>query len=149
MLTKNKLVQTKLVFCNLTYERHYEKYTKTIMLLRFKFLIFSVYVQNTDWYFERKVVISNIDNDYHCGVYCYNYCSIIIIIIRTNSQTAQASPCNGDNGKEYCTGYHAGAIQAHKDFKTGDDLDVSNIDVLVVQSTALDMGEDITMNKTS
>ena len=39
-------------------------------------------------------------------------------------QTAQASPCNGDNGKEYCTGYHAGAIQAHKDFNTGDDLDV-------------------------
>ena len=64
-------------------------------------------------------------------------------------QTAEASPCNGDNGKEYCTGYHDGAIQAHKDFKTGDDLDVSNIDVLVVQSTPLDMREDITMNKTS
>ena len=39
-------------------------------------------------------------------------------------QTAQASPCNGDNEKEYCTGYHDGAIQAHKDFKSGDDLDV-------------------------
>ena len=57
-------------------------------------------------------------------MYCYNYCSIIIIITRTNRQTAQPSPCNGDNGKEYCTGYHAGAIQAHKDFNTGDDLDV-------------------------
>ena len=56
-------------------------------------------------------------------MYCYDYCSGIIIT-RTNRQTAQASPCNGDNGKEYCTGYHAGAIQAHKDFNTGDDLDV-------------------------
>ena len=33
-------------------------------------------------------------------------------------------PCNGDNGKEYCTGYHNGAIQAHRDFKTGNDMDV-------------------------
>jgi hypothetical protein len=35
-------------------------------------------------------------------------------------QTAQASPCNGDSGKEYCTGYHNGTIQAHRDYKTGD-----------------------------
>ena len=50
--------------------------------------------------------------------------TIAVILIQQYPQTAQASPCNGDNGKEYCTGYHAGAIQAHKDFKTGDDLDV-------------------------
>ena len=46
-------------------------------------------------------------------------CKVIYIIF-----TAQAFPCNGNNGEEYCTGYHDGAIQAHRDFKTGDDLDV-------------------------
>ena len=50
--------------------------------------------------------------------------AIALLLIQQYPQTAQASPCNGDNGKEYCTGYHDGAIQAHKDFKTGDDLDV-------------------------
>jgi len=39
-------------------------------------------------------------------------------------QTAQAFPCNGNNGKEYCMGYHDGAVQAHKDFKSGDDTDI-------------------------
>ena len=39
-------------------------------------------------------------------------------------QTAQAFPCIGDYVKEYCTGYHDGAIQANRDFKTGQDLDI-------------------------
>lgn len=39
-------------------------------------------------------------------------------------QTAQAFPCIGDHVKEYCTGYHDGAIQANRDFKTGQDLDI-------------------------
>jgi hypothetical protein len=50
--------------------------------------------------------------------------AVVLLQEQQYPQTAQASPCNGDNGKEYCTGYHDGAIQAHKDFKTGDDLDV-------------------------
>ena len=49
---------------------------------------------------------------------------LLLSLQEQHPQTAQASPCNGDNGKEYCTGYHDGAIQAHKDFKTGDDLDI-------------------------
>jgi hypothetical protein len=38
-------------------------------------------------------------------------------------QTAQAYPCVGGSVKEYCTGYHDGAIQAYRDHK-GHDLDV-------------------------
>ena len=45
-------------------------------------------------------------------------------LLQQYPQTAEAFPCNGYNGKEYCTGYHDGAIQAHRDFKTGDDMDV-------------------------
>src|SRR5919198_1992964 len=52
------------------------------------------------------------------------YVIMTITILQQHPQTAQASPCIGDNGKEYCTGYQDGAIQAHKDFKTGDDLGV-------------------------
>ena len=48
----------------------------------------------------------------------------VVLLQQQYPQTAQASPCNGDSGKEYCTGYHNGAIQAHRDYKTGDDLDV-------------------------
>jgi len=58
--------------------------------------------------------------------------STIIMICTTTTallqqqypQTAQATPCNGDSGEEYCAGYHDGAIQAHRDYKTGNDLDV-------------------------
>ena len=39
-------------------------------------------------------------------------------------QTAQAFPCIGDHVKEYCIGYRDGAIQANRDFKTGQDLDI-------------------------
>ena len=39
-------------------------------------------------------------------------------------QTAQAYPCVGDHVKEYCIGYHDGAIQAKRDFQTGQDLDI-------------------------
>jgi hypothetical protein len=48
----------------------------------------------------------------------------LLLLQEQYPRTAQASPCNGDNGEEYCTGYHDGAIQVHKDFKTGNDLDV-------------------------
>jgi hypothetical protein len=48
----------------------------------------------------------------------------VLLLQQEYLQTAQAFPCNGNNGEEYCTGYHDGAIQAHRDFKTGDDLNV-------------------------
>ena len=47
-----------------------------------------------------------------------------ILLQQQYPQTAQAFPCNGNNGKEYCMGYHDGAVQAHKDFKSGDDTDI-------------------------
>jgi hypothetical protein len=50
--------------------------------------------------------------------------ALLLLLQQQYPQTAQAFPCNGDNGKEYCTGYHDGAIQAHGDFKTGNDMDV-------------------------
>ncbi len=50
--------------------------------------------------------------------------TIALSLLQQYPQTAQAFPCNGNNGKEYCTGYHDGAVQAHRDFKTGDDIDV-------------------------
>jgi hypothetical protein len=37
-------------------------------------------------------------------------------------QTAQAYPCVGANVREYCTGYHDGAIQAHRDYNSEHDL---------------------------
>jgi hypothetical protein len=37
-------------------------------------------------------------------------------------QTARAYPCIGDGTKEYCTGYHDGAVQAYRDYKIGHDL---------------------------
>ncbi len=40
-------------------------------------------------------------------------------------QTAQAYPCVVGSVKEYCTGYHDGAILAYRDFNTGHDLDTS------------------------
>ena len=46
------------------------------------------------------------------------------ITLQQRSQTAYAFPCIGDNVKEYCLGYHDGAIQAHNDFTTGRDLDI-------------------------
>jgi hypothetical protein len=47
-----------------------------------------------------------------------------IIVSQQYYQTAQAFPCVGHSAKEYCTGYHDGAIQANRDYKTGNDLDV-------------------------
>jgi hypothetical protein len=46
------------------------------------------------------------------------------ITVLQQHQIAQAFPCVGDGTKEYCTGYHDGAIQAHRDYNTGHDLDV-------------------------
>jgi hypothetical protein len=47
-----------------------------------------------------------------------------ITALQQHNQTAQAFPCIGGSVKEYCTGYHDGAIQAYRDFNTGHDLDV-------------------------
>jgi hypothetical protein len=49
--------------------------------------------------------------------------SIVLLSIQYH-QTAQAFPCVGGNTREYCTGYHDGAIQAYRDYKTGSDLDI-------------------------
>ena len=37
--------------------------------------------------------------------------TIAVLLIQQYPRTAQASPCNGDDGKEYCAGYHDGAVQ--------------------------------------
>ena len=47
---------------------------------------------------------------------------ISAISITVQQQTAQAYPCIGGSVKEYCIGYHDGAIQAHRDFYTGHNL---------------------------
>ena len=39
-------------------------------------------------------------------------------------KSAYAFPCKGGIGEEYCSGYHAGAIQADKDDKATRNLDV-------------------------
>ena len=54
----------------------------------------------------------------------YVLTTIALFLLQQYPQTAQAFRCYGNNGKEYCTGYHDGAVQAHRDFKTGDDMDV-------------------------
>jgi hypothetical protein len=49
----------------------------------------------------------------------------ITVLLQQYNQTAQAFPCVGDDaGKEYCTGYHDGAIEARRDFNIGADLDI-------------------------
>ena len=48
-----------------------------------------------------------------------------ITLLLQYNQTAQAFPCVGDHVKEYCTGYHDGAVQANRNFKTGEDLDIN------------------------
>jgi hypothetical protein len=40
-------------------------------------------------------------------------------------KSAYAFPCKGGTGEEYCSGYHAGAIQADKDDNANRNLDVS------------------------
>ncbi len=47
---------------------------------------------------------------------------IALSLLQQYPQTAQAFPCNGNNGKEYCTGYDEGAVQADRDLKPGDDM---------------------------
>ena len=47
-----------------------------------------------------------------------------ITLLQQHYQTAQAFPCVGHSAKEYCTGYRDGAVQAKRDFKTGQDLDI-------------------------
>ena len=39
-------------------------------------------------------------------------------------KSAYAFPCKGGVGEEYCSGYHAGAIQADKDDNANRNLDV-------------------------
>ena len=46
-----------------------------------------------------------------------------IPLLQKYYKTAQAFPCVGQSTKEYCTGYHDGAVQANRDYKTGNDLD--------------------------
>ena len=41
-------------------------------------------------------------------------------------KSAYAFPCKGGIGEEYCSGYHAGAIQADKDDNANRNLDVSH-----------------------
>jgi hypothetical protein len=50
--------------------------------------------------------------------------SVTSITLEQYFQTAYAFPCVGDHIIEYCLGYHEGAIQAHRDFTIGRDLDV-------------------------
>ncbi|HJT49231.1 MAG TPA: hypothetical protein VJ729_13690 [Nitrososphaeraceae archaeon] len=47
---------------------------------------------------------------------------VAITILQQYYQTAQAFPCIGHNAKEYCTGYHDGAVQATRDYKIANDL---------------------------
>jgi hypothetical protein len=47
-----------------------------------------------------------------------------VTVLQQYYLTAHAFPCVGHSRKEYCTGYHDGAIQARRDYKTGHDLDV-------------------------
>ena len=49
-----------------------------------------------------------------------------ITALQHHSQTAKAFPCIGRSVKkiDYCTGYHDGAIQAHRDSNSGLDLDI-------------------------
>jgi hypothetical protein len=48
----------------------------------------------------------------------------ITVLQQQHYQTAHAFPCIGGSIKkiDYCTGYHAGAIEAHRDFNSGYDL---------------------------
>ena len=50
----------------------------------------------------------------------------LLLPLQRLQQVAQAYPCVGDGSltEEYCTGYHDGAIQAHRDFHTVHGLDL-------------------------
>jgi len=43
------------------------------------------------------------------------------LLLYLSHHKAQAFPCIGDTLKEYCMGYHDGAIRAHRDYNSGDD----------------------------
>ena len=45
-------------------------------------------------------------------------------VLQQHYQTAHAVPCLGHSGNEYCTGYHDGAVQANRDYKTANDLEI-------------------------
>ncbi len=45
------------------------------------------------------------------------FATSIALLATLYHQTAQAYPCVGGNVKEYCTGYHDGAVQAKRDLK--------------------------------
>ncbi|HJT47705.1 MAG TPA: hypothetical protein VJ729_05945 [Nitrososphaeraceae archaeon] len=49
---------------------------------------------------------------------------LFYMVLEQYPELAHAFPCIGDDAKEYCTGYRAGAIQAKADYKTGHDLDI-------------------------
>lgn len=50
--------------------------------------------------------------------------SITALGLSEHIQEAKAFPCIGDANKEYCIGYHSGAIQAHRDYNSGDDNNI-------------------------
>ena len=52
------------------------------------------------------------------------FAAISVLLQQQYHQIAQAFPCVGHSAKEYCMGYHDGAIQANRDYKIGNNLDV-------------------------
>jgi hypothetical protein len=52
--------------------------------------------------------------------------ALLLPLLQQLQQAAQAYPCVGDGSltEKYCTGYHDGAIQARRDFHTGNGLDL-------------------------
>ena len=48
----------------------------------------------------------------------------ILAAVLAQTQIVLAYPCSGGSGKDYCSGYHKGAVQADKDDAKGN-VDVS------------------------
>jgi hypothetical protein len=91
-------------------------YTKMVMLFSSKYLIFLCSTWNDDVTMRRTQFPSLM-------VAMTIAVMIFDISLQQYPQTAQAFPCIGNSAKVYCAGYHDGGIQAHKDFKSGDDAD--------------------------
>jgi hypothetical protein len=49
-----------------------------------------------------------------------------ILTVQQQYQIAYAFPCVGEGVEEYCTGYHDGAIQAHRDYNSGNNLGIDH-----------------------
>ena len=72
---------------------------------------------------------------------------LFYIVLEQYPELAHAFPCIGDDAKEYCTGYRAGAIQAKADYKTGHDLDIDQ-HVQIILSIVVVILEVIMMKQT-